>query len=327
MYTERIEFLLKRESCIRIQKWWKDIYRSKYLECPVCYLSGVEFVNPYYCEHNICIGCHNAWSQRRGGCPLCRANLIPVAPVAPVAPVDLNQENNINDDNIPGDANQENNINDNIQRILDEEYNNQNMDINNNQNMDINNNQNMDINNNQNMNINNINNYLNNRINYIYDLFERYRNRIPNEDAQIDFVRDLLDNYINNADNINNIWYIRRDIFINRNINFIRELWDNYNNIINPGDNDNRNHIYRLLNLFLNYVRDNNNMFIGHNNIVNFIVNNLDNNMIDYIRNNIDNVNNDNIINYIRNNIDNNINDNYLNYINNIHFNNVNYIH
>ena len=320
MYTERIEFLLKRESCIRIQKWWKDIYRSRYLECPVCYLSGVDFVNPYYCEHNICIGCHNAWLQRRGGCPLCRANLIPVAPVAPLAPAapgDDYQENNINDDNIPGNANQENNINDNIPANMYEENNNQNMDINN-----------MNVNN---MNVNNINNYLNNRINYIYDLFERYRNRIPNEDAQSDFVRDLLDNYINNADNINNIWYIRRDIFINRNRYNINQLWVNYNNIINPGDNDNRNHIYRLLNLFLNYVRENNNMFIGHNNIVNFIVNNLDNNMIDYIRNNIDNVNNDNIINYIRNNIDNNINDNitdnYLNYINNVHFNNVNYIH
>ena len=94
MNSSRIEFLTKKESTLKIQKWWKNVYYEHYYTCPVCFKKKNEFnvdiVSPYNCSHKFCKTCVDSWSTHGGStCPCCRSRSNEI--------VSNNQNRNINE--------------------------------------------------------------------------------------------------------------------------------------------------------------------------------------------------------------------------------------
>jgi hypothetical protein len=124
--SDRVQYLIKRDSIIKIQRKWRDYLRADISTCPVCYDDFRFMSHNYECEHLLCITCFRDWSRRNQSCPVCRAVVItPNTPNTSNTPVrratnainrnileELNREENepIQDDTTPLADNIENQV-------------------------------------------------------------------------------------------------------------------------------------------------------------------------------------------------------------------------
>jgi len=99
--SDRIQYLIKKDAIIKIQRYWRKYLRADLSTCPVCYDEFRFMGRNYRCDHLLCRSCFQDWSARNQSCPVCRAvvttpNIIDIIPVNRNILNDLNEEANTN---------------------------------------------------------------------------------------------------------------------------------------------------------------------------------------------------------------------------------------
>ena len=95
--SDRIQYLIKKDAIIKIQRYWRKYLRADLSTCPVCYDEFRFMGRNYRCDHLLCRSCFQDWSARNQSCPVCRA-VVTIPATIDRIPINRNILNDLNEE-------------------------------------------------------------------------------------------------------------------------------------------------------------------------------------------------------------------------------------